>query len=326
MLLKNKKPKPEDFIGETFNEGRLRVVGIAERLHSNTKYYVTCTECSKDKELFPDEYFISTRGSLKNGHFPCGCSEGRRWLPFQYIVLANRSSNGSYIVHGFAEEFHGNETKVECECCIDGHRWQVKLYHLISSKSGCPECAVRRRTDILRKDYETVISQIKVACDLKGYKFICFVSGYRNKDSKLYYECPNHGVRLIRCSDLLRGSSCSMCAKYGYKENQSGWFYVYEWSHGSNDFIKFGVTNRNLKSRIREQAKHTNFTNTLIYCRKFENGRIPKMIEDEVKASGVELNVISKLQFPDGFTETTWISNLNKILKIVEKYSKEISV
>ena len=45
-----------------------------------------------------------------------------------------------------------------------------------------------------------------------------------------------------------------------------------------------------------------------------------------MKASGVELNVISKLQFPDGFTETTWISNLNKILKIVEKYSKEVSV
>lgn len=117
-----------------------------------------------------------------------------------------------------------------------------------------------------------------------------------------------------------------MCAKYGYKESQSGWFYIYKWSDGSNSFIKFGVTNRDLKSRIREQAKHTNFTKTLIYCRKFEDGRIPKIIEDEVKSSGVELNVISKLQFPDGFTETTLISNLNKILKIVEKYSKEVSV
>ena len=65
MLLKKKKPKPEDFIGETFNDGKLMVVGIAERLPSNTKYYVTCTECSKDKEIFPNEYFISTRGSLK---------------------------------------------------------------------------------------------------------------------------------------------------------------------------------------------------------------------------------------------------------------------
>lgn len=36
--------------------------------------------------------------------------------------------------------------------------------------------------------------------------------------------------------------------------------------------------------------------------------------------------MISKLQFPDGFTETTNISNLNKILKIIEKYSKEVSV
>ena len=323
--MKKKKEKPEDFIGWKSEDGKLEVVGIAERFTSHTRYYVTCTECSKDPELFPDGYFISTRGSLRNGTKPCGCSERHIWKASQYLLLARREAKGKYIVHGFVEDFKGNETKVKCECSTDGYTWEVKLYHLISSKSGCPECAVRARTDILRTKYSEVVNKAKEACSLQYYKFICFIDGYRNKESKLYYECPVHGVRIIKYCDLIRGSKCQLCVKHGYKEDQNGYFYIYEWSNGHNNFIKFGITNRNLKSRIREQAKHTEYSESLIYCNLFEDGRIPKTIEDIIKSSGLQLNVISKVDFPDGFTETTYYYNLNKILKIVEDYSNSLS-
>ena len=144
MLLKKKKPKPEDFIGETFNDGKLMVVGVAERLPSNTKYYVTCTECSKDKELFPDEYFISTRGSLKNDQFPCGCSFNPKWKDWQFLILARRvGEKKGFVVHGFVGEFKYSNTKLNLECLKDGYKWIASINNIINGGYGCRKCSNR---------------------------------------------------------------------------------------------------------------------------------------------------------------------------------------
>ena len=55
---KKKRQKPEDFIGETFNNGKLEVVGIHGKQGRAITFKVICTECSKDPELFPDGYFV----------------------------------------------------------------------------------------------------------------------------------------------------------------------------------------------------------------------------------------------------------------------------
>ena len=70
---KKKQEKAEDFIGRTFNYGKLKVIGVAGKQGKNTTFKVTCTECSKDPELFPDGYFVAQKFDLINGHKPCGC-------------------------------------------------------------------------------------------------------------------------------------------------------------------------------------------------------------------------------------------------------------
>jgi hypothetical protein len=42
----------------------------------------------------------------------------------------------------------------------------------------------------------------------------------------------------------------------------------------------------------------------------YEDGFIPLYIENYIKNSGIEIGIMSKKDFPDGFTETTHISNL----------------
>ena len=53
--------KPEDFIGWKSPDGKLEVIGIIGKQGTNTVYKVTCTECCKDKELFPSGYFVATK-------------------------------------------------------------------------------------------------------------------------------------------------------------------------------------------------------------------------------------------------------------------------
>lgn len=321
------KKRPEDFIGWKSKDGKLEVIDIIERKVSNTKYKVVCSECIKDKELFPSGYFISTRQWLRSERKPCGCSKQHRWTAEQYLILARRAANDKFIIHGYVEDFNGNSTRVKCECPIDGNIWYVKLYHIISSKSGCNVCSVASRTNIIKTPYDTVIKNCLKICQWCGYDFIGFENGYQNNKSKFNYICPIHGIQQVAYNLFVnKGSRCPLCTVYGYKEDMAGYFYVYKWDHDILDsFIKFGITNRNLKSRIREQAKHTEYKPALVICKKFADGKIPKKIEDEIKDTIQPLSVVSKEVFPDGFTETTHYYNLENILKILQKYDNEIS-
>jgi hypothetical protein len=111
--MKSKQEKSEDFIGWKSEDGKLEVIGI----HGKTKgrisiFKVTCTECYRDSELFPDGYFVSLKGHLLNGEKPCGCSKIPKWNKDQFLILARRAAKERFIVHGFAEEFHGQKTKL----------------------------------------------------------------------------------------------------------------------------------------------------------------------------------------------------------------------
>ena len=89
----------DDFIGWKSPDGKLEVIRIIEK-SKHTTFKVTCTECSKDKELFPDGYFVSTKYNLKADKKPCGCSV-YKWEDWQYLVLLNRVSISRFKVLDF---------------------------------------------------------------------------------------------------------------------------------------------------------------------------------------------------------------------------------
>ncbi|WP_447828898.1 hypothetical protein [Aeromonas hydrophila] len=137
----------EDIIGQTFNDGKLTVVGWdGERQGSNKLYQCRCSECAEDPELFGDAVFYSTKYNIVNvGSLPCGCSKRPHWTADQYKILLKRKANGKYTVSDVPDDAKVT-THVSCKCNVEecGHTWKPTIVGLLSG-TGCPSCARRRK-------------------------------------------------------------------------------------------------------------------------------------------------------------------------------------
>jgi len=301
MENKRNMKKVKDFIGWKSLDGKLEVIGIAGKQGHITTFKVTCTECSKDPELFPLGYFVSTKGNLVRGQKPCGCSM-YKWEDWQFLILARRAGEKKgFIVYGFAEEFKNAYTKLNLECLKDGYKWTASITKVINNGSGCPKCSGNAKPT----EQEALQKCIDI-CKEMGYEHVGFPYGYKNCDSRFEYICKIHGKQNISYNNFMRGKRCPCCASYGYNPDKSGSFYVARWEHKDKKFIKFGITNREILTRIEEQSDKTAFEYELIFSASFTDGSIPLKIEKEIKACPKIIKTcISKEEFPDGFTETT---------------------
>jgi hypothetical protein len=218
--VKNKREKPEDFVGWKSEDGLLEVVGIYGRTGKSVAIFkVICNKCKEDKELFPLGYFISQKSDLINGTKPCGCAKNHRWNKEQYLVLARRASKDRFIVHGFSGEFHGAHTKLNLECLIDGHRWTANMHNIINKGSGCPKC----KFDAKRTDEQEALDKCKAICETQDYEPIGFVDGYKNASSRFEYKCPKHGIQNVSYSNFVNQSArCKSCWKERQKDLGNG--------------------------------------------------------------------------------------------------------
>lgn len=304
-----KRGKSENFIGWRSPDGKLEVVGINQESIKGkaATYKVTCIICSKDKELFPLGYFVSPKGSLTKGHKPCGCAFSPKWEPFQYLILARRTGEKKgFIVHGFAEEFHDRHTKLNLECLKDGHKWTASISNIVNG-TGCPKCYGN-----IKPTEQEALQKCVDICKEMNYDIIGFVDGYKNTHkTRFEYICKIHGKQTVSYSAFVNGRTrCGGCAVTGYSTSKQGTFYVYQWTKDNHSFIKFGITNQKELARIKKQKRETKYNYKKVWSATFEDGSIPLYVENYIKNSGIEIGVVSKEEFQDGFTETTHLNNL----------------
>ena len=217
VVEKKKREAAEDFIGWKSPDGKLEVVGIIEK-SKHTTFKVTCTECSKDPELFPDGYFVSQKWNLVKEIKPCGCGKNVRWKDWQFLILARRAAKGRFIVHGFAEEFHGKKTKLNLECLKDGYKWITSIDGIINMGSGCPKCA----GNIKPTEQEALQKCINI-CKEMDYDVIGFMNGYKNACSSFEYNCKIHGKQSVRYHNFVNiGTRCMGCWKDKQRDNGNG--------------------------------------------------------------------------------------------------------
>ncbi|QDB74007.1 hypothetical protein [Aeromonas phage 4L372D] len=282
-------------------------------MHENIKgkqttFKVTCTECSKDRELFPDGYFVSTKYHLKEGKKPCGCAKNHRWKSWQYLLRISRNLNGKDVqVCGFTENYKGKSTKIKLLCNIDKHTWITRADNVLNRSSGCPKCKYRELADRLKTKETVALERCVKICKTENYVPIGFVDGYKSAPSaRFQYECPTHGVQTVRYIDFIsKESRCPSCASHGYRPNKAGSFYIVKWSKDSHNFIKFGITNLKVKKRIEEQASKTHFNYEILYIKTWKDGRIAQYVESFIKRSkSLMRGVVLPEIFQDGFTET----------------------
>lgn len=242
------KKKPEDFVGEIFNNGKLRVIGIHGKGNRyQTLYRVTCTECSKDKELFPEGYFISTKGNLLKGQIPCGCAKSPRWEGWQWLLRARRAAEGRFKVIGFVEGFKNQKSRVICECIVDGYIWTPTVNCVVNMK-GCPRCYGNER----KTEEQALLKCVKI-CQEMSYEAIGFPEGFKNAYSRFEYKCQKHGTQNVSYHCFVnKESRCPIC--WREKQKEIGGFYglyqdrledpdfLYVLSVNDGEYIKVGRT------------------------------------------------------------------------------------
>ena len=210
----NKYKKAEDFIGWKSDDGRLEVIGIHGKQGTAATFKVTCAECSKDPELFPEGYFVSTKSNLINGQKPCGCSKSPKWKPWQFLILARRVAKGRFIVHGFVEEFHGKTTKLNLECLKDGHKWTASINHVINKRNGCPKCKGVTLAEQNKTPTPIALQKCIDICKEMGYGVVGFVDSYKNNRSRFEYICKIHGKQEVVYKNFVNNETrCGGCWK-----------------------------------------------------------------------------------------------------------------
>ncbi|AUR92157.1 hypothetical protein NVP1170O_044 [Vibrio phage 1.170.O._10N.261.52.C3] len=196
---KSKRQPKEDFVGTKFTTkmgAELVVKGIVEDSTKNVAVYeLECSLCSKDEELYPKGSLLSVKSSLLNGHFPCGCGEGKISME-QEKILAERliaEKDLPYKVNNVFLEGRRKKRNLSCNVCsrdselfpegsIIGSRSDMKRGILFCGCSNVPSWSEDqwgiRVGRVLRE---------------KGYQIKNYIDSYHGKDTKFSIYNPLTG-------------------------------------------------------------------------------------------------------------------------------------
>jgi hypothetical protein len=160
-------------------------------------------------------------------------------------------------------------------------------------------------------------------------RWLYYNTTYKGCHGKLTITCPEHGDFLQSATEHLTGNNaCKGCQPHsGYIKDRGGWFYLVRWENSKGSiFIKFGVTNNEVSWRINKQAtRHANidYKPEILSSFFYEDGTHPIILEKLIKSTFIT-GIVDKQDFPDGFSETTSIENLEIINKIIYDYNKKL--
>ncbi len=222
---------------------------------------------------------------------PAGCPEcnGGVLLDTKKVIKQFKEAHGDWYDYSLVE-YVNNKTEVKIICLEHGVYEQTPSNH--KKGQGCPEC-----NGGLLLDTKKVIKQFK---NIHGDKYDYSQVNYINNITKVKIICSEHGIFEQTPKDHKNNQGCPECAKYGYKISKPAYFYIYRRSDG---YLKFGITNREVKDRVRRACKDVEYE--ILVIKEYKNGEIPLKIETSIKKSKKITNQaqIDGYDF-DGVTET----------------------
>jgi hypothetical protein len=150
------------------------------------------------------------------------------------------------------------------------------------------------------------LTKEKLNVDL-SVRQIEMIDDYSHSMKKTKFRCLKCSeVWETRSTDVIHvKNGCPKCAKTGFNPNKPAYCYLIQY----DNFMKFGITN-NLEKRLRSLKHNGNYT--LIASKFYENGQDALNWERKIK-NKFGGRFATKVQCPDGFTETLDISLLNEI-------------
>lgn len=294
-------------------EGQLTVVGWSGKSYGTKYYILKCNKCSEDTELFGDGHFKSLRGHLSTGAIPCNCARSYRWSKCQYEILCLRKADElGYKFLGFLG-WLGRVTKLHLSCPEHGKWTSGIIKDFVNRGVGCPECNGGTR----KADEVMIASFFASEAFDPATKF--WRSGRNNTQGKRTHwnvECPVCGEQAeAYCGSLQKGHRPCACSPMRQQECYINWVID---DTGVTKAIKFGIANDSNR-RIKNQNKKSvhEIVQRTVYI--FSTVESCKAAERECKSTLVT-GVVPKQEMSDGYTETTYVSNLDKIKQIYIKH------
>lgn len=296
-------------------EGQLEVVGWSGEQGRGSKLYILkCCECSKDSELFGEGYFKSQKGGLIRGMIPCGCSKSYRRTEKQWEIICKRVvSDRDLEFIGFEGEWKNSNTKVRILCKKHGPWDTGTITSTVNGGCGCPKCHVENiwRTSI-KPDDVMIASFFDSGCFHPDTKFWRSERrGYRGHKTFWFMHCPDCGITGEAFSGhLQRGTRPCSCTIHRQQEAYINLIL----NDGVPLAVKFGIANSS-SSRVQTQNRKSIYDIQLYLIYVFPNITSCKKAERECKQE-LECGVVLRQEMPDGYTETTHISEIGKIEEI----------
>jgi hypothetical protein len=297
---------------------QLVVIGYNGAKYNNKFYILICHQCSKDPELFGEGYFKSTKSNLIKGAVPCGCGKNPRWSKQQYSVLCSRKATElGYLFMGFAGGWKGRDTKIKMLCEKHGEWVTGSIHNLINSEQGCPSCGAEITAKSSTKPDDVMIKSFHDSASFHPETEF-WRSGRLNS-----YGYPTYWhVFCPICSQQAESLQGNLQAGYrpcGCSKQQQKEAYINLICDDADLLVavKFGVARNSIQRTARQSSKSVyKVSNHSVYI--FPTVQFCKKAERECKQE-LECGVVLKRDMPDGYTETTWVYNLDKIVEIYER-------
>ncbi|HID7510324.1 TPA: GIY-YIG nuclease family protein [Enterobacter hormaechei] len=163
------------------------------------------------------------------------------------VAIKHACRDSAYEFVRWDDQDRGMESRFICSCPHHGD-WRVSARMFLREGTRCRRCAYALRRERFRltehEAEQRVHSQIKDT----EWSFNGWVSGYRNKDSKMLMACKTHGSWEPSFHNFTRqDTGCPGCAKSGYDPNKPAYLYALVSADGGA--IKVGISN-NFKVRL----------------------------------------------------------------------------
>ena len=202
---------------------------------------------------------------------------------------------------------------VSCSyCSMDSELYgegvfKSKKGHLLSGKMPCG-CT---KTFWTEAQYATLCERKALSM---GYGFVSFEEPWRGKSTRVWMVCDDHGEWLGGSTQMLLSGRLS-CRSCNNAEQKQAYINLLE----DNDniiAIKFGVaTDTGVRVKQQNYKSVYNIRNHSTYV--FPTASACRQAETRCKQFLI-CGVIPKDEMLDGYTETTWAYNIDKVIEIYE--------
>lgn len=302
----------DEFTGSIFGEkSQLKVLGWVEKKRDSYGkykkiYLLECSICKQDKQLFGDAVFKASKSNLTAGRCPCGCAVKPVWTPEQWAIRVSRKLDPGHKLVSLIETEKGAFGKVEILCEKYG-TWDTASANNIMNGQGCRLCANAARGLRLKEANSYTEEQFTEKFYIVGgySRDIIFTRVSKNYWS---YTCNVCGVSCkTHAKGLYAGTKSCNCSKFNPLQAYINFVMDGELPVA----LKFGISQSALNRRFRWSVYDFHLYSVWVF-----KNRVDCLSAEALCKTELDTGVIPKIEMPDGYSETTYIYNLEKIIEV----------